>query len=345
MTIKLNDRVIHPGEKAVSSIHLGYRPDGTSIGLPVMAMVGMNPGPVLGIVTGVHGDEYVGPETIRQLFAELDPKSLCGSIVCTPQANMQGFDAFNRVGWIDGLDMNRSFPGRADGFLAQQAAHAIVKHIIEESDYVLDLHGGGLAWALEPYVGFTLSMGEVTEKGFQLAKAFGIPNIYSSSPFPNVLRLEAYQRNIPAILVEVGGEGHCGLEELALMKRGVMNVLASLDMLASDNHLGPERQQKFKLLRAPESGEFIHSPTSGYMRGYIKVGDIVHAGQKIADIVDVFGNPLGEIISPHDGLALIVRTIPSIRIGDWVVSIVHITGECTDDDDFAELVAKGLMLE
>lgn len=342
MEIKLGAKVIQTGDKAVSSVQLGFRPDGSTIGVPMMGIVGAQPGPVLGIITGVHGDEYEGPEAVRQIFDEIDPQSLKGAIICTPQANMGAFDTFSRAGWIDHLDMNRSFPGRADGFMTQRVAHALVSEIVEQSNYLLDLHSAGLAYDLEPYVGFTLVEGEVAEKGFNLAKSFGIPYIYSSSPFPNVLRLEAYKRDIPAILVEVGGEGRCRPEGVEMMKRGIFNVLSSLDMLSRPESGQPET---YTIIKAPSTGEFIHSPTSGYMRSFVKVGDRVSEGQKLAEIADVYGAKLDEVISPYDGLVLIVRSIPSIRMGDWAVSVVYVTGDCSLEDNFEVLRQNGVIAE
>ncbi|GAA0315389.1 succinylglutamate desuccinylase [Oceanobacillus oncorhynchi subsp. incaldanensis] len=329
MKIKLDNRYLNTGEEKQFLHPIGKRHDGTNIGLPLVGIMGEKPGPVLGITAGVHGDEYEGPEALRLIIDEIDPKELRGGIICTPHANMSALEIHHRSGWIDRLDMNRSFPGKNNGYITERAADIVVKEIIEQSDYFLDLHSAGLSYDLEAYVGFNDTEGKLGEESYELAKAFGVPLLYSSTPFPNVMRLEAHKRNIPAILVESGGEGRCKTDRLSIMKTGISNVMKYLGMI--DGEL-QELPNKYTVIKAPSYGEFLHSPASGYLRGKVGIGEKVKKGDLLGEIVDVFGNKIISITSPLDGIILIVRTIPSIRLGDWAFSIVEITNEGNNQD-------------
>lgn len=328
MTIVVGGLVVHPGERREILVPLGSRPDGTVLGVPLIGVAGKRPGPVLGITTGVHGDEYEGPEAVRLLLDGLNPDDLSGGIVCTPVANLSAYETASRVGGVDYLDLNRSFPGDATGFLTQRVAATIVREIVEQAHALVDLHSAGLAYDLEPYVGFNSSPGVTGERSFDLAKVFGIRLLYGSTPFPNVLRLEAAKREIPAILVESGGEGRLRPDKVQTMVRGLRNVLQHLGMVQGEPEGLPDR---YMLLQAAPEGEFGHIPTGGFIRNRALLGGLVRAGDHLATIVDAFGKELARVESPLDGLVLSYRTLPVARIGEWGYSIVRVVGEFGSD--------------
>ncbi|MCO5223769.1 MAG: succinylglutamate desuccinylase/aspartoacylase family protein [Thermomicrobiales bacterium] len=337
--MQTKEMIPNPGERRHYLIELGHRPDGTPMGIPMIAVSGRQPGPVLGIIAGLHGDEYEGPEALRSLVNNLDLNSLAGSILCTPAANIPAYENFSRTGWIDHLDLNRSFPGNQEGYLTQQIANALVKGIVEQADIVVDLHSAGLGYDLVPYVGFNNTKGPVGEESFRLAKAFGIPLLYGSTPFANVLRQEAVRREIPALLVEVGGAARVQAEGVELVERGLLNVLKALEMLPGSMEFLPEW---FTLIEAPPEGEFMHVRTGGFVRNHTELEAMVQAGDLLATIIDVYGNELDQVISPIDGLVLSYRTIPVIRTGEWGYSVVRIVGTA-DYDTSLDTVQKRLL--
>ena len=96
-----------------------------------------NPGPIIYIVAGVHGDEraawYAGiimeNATIRS-----------GDLYILSPANKPGAERRNRY-FYSSQDLNRSFPGSLDGTEAEKMAYAIFQDIKRvEPDFVLDLH-------------------------------------------------------------------------------------------------------------------------------------------------------------------------------------------------------------
>ena len=48
--------------------------------LPTIAVTGVNPGPTLFVVAGVHGDEYEGMAAIRRVAAQIEPSQIRGSL-------------------------------------------------------------------------------------------------------------------------------------------------------------------------------------------------------------------------------------------------------------------------
>ncbi len=51
----------------------------------------------------------------------------------------------------DGKNLNRQFPGDPNGSYSQILAHALFEQLIRPADFVIDLHGGDMTEALEPF--------------------------------------------------------------------------------------------------------------------------------------------------------------------------------------------------
>ncbi len=69
-------------------------------------------GPTALLTGGNHGDEYEGPLALQQLAWELEPAQVMGRVIILPAMNAPAVAAGTRVSPIDGVNMNRAFPGR-----------------------------------------------------------------------------------------------------------------------------------------------------------------------------------------------------------------------------------------
>jgi len=330
---------VDPGTKEQGWIKLGARPDGTSLGIPVVVINGALPGPRLSLIAGVHGDEYDCCEGLRRFLADIDPKELRGTIVATPQANPSAFECFSRHNPVDHLDLNRSFPGNPDGFLTERVADALVTHLVNDADYLLDLHSGGMALGLIPFVGFDDTPGETGDKSFRLAQSTGIETLYASAPFKNVLRLVAADRGVAAILVEIGSEGRLR-EELAEQARMTLATVAQkLGMISMRNGWKPIATSHHTIVRAAETGEFLQAPTGGFLLHRVALGQTVETGELLGELIDPFGKRLAEIRSPHSGMIAEMRTIPATRIGDWTHAVLPVMGTIESGADLTAVRA------
>ena len=333
-TIEVGGIRVSPGERQHLRLPLGCRPDGTPLGLPVVVVNGAKPGPRLGIIAGIHGDEYEGPEGLRRFLAGIDPATLCGTIIAVLQANPLAHEVHARTGAVDYLDLNRAFPGNPHGFLTERIADLLVREVVEGSDFLIDLHGGGLAYDLVPYVGFNSTPGPVGEASFALARSFGIELLYGSTPFPHVLRLEAAKRDIPAILVEVGGDGRLRMDLVPVVQRGLENAARHLGLLEGPP---PSRPAGYRVLKAPPGGEFVQASTGGFLVSEVRVGAEVVAGQLLARLVDVFGSELARIEAPVSGIVISYRTLPVTRTGDWTYAVIPVVAQVDAGTRLADL--------
>jgi len=78
------------GQKANGYIQVPAGVDaGTNI--PVVVVNGAKPGPVLALVTGAHGTEYVSIIAVEKLIRELDPAQVSGTVILVPLVNIASF--------------------------------------------------------------------------------------------------------------------------------------------------------------------------------------------------------------------------------------------------------------
>lgn len=326
------------GSRADSWISLGHRPDGTPLGIPVSVVTGARPGPRLALIAGIHGDEFENCESIRRFLRRLDPSRLRGTIIATPQANPSAFEVQSRHSGTDHLDLNRCFPGNEGGFVTQQVAAALTRRFIDGADYLLDMHSGGMVLDLAPFVGFDATPGEIGEKSFALAKSTGLEVLYGSVPFPNVLRLEAARRGVPAILVEIGSQGRLVEELVELSCTVLANVVRSLGMV--DDDPAPRAAIRHRIVQAPATGEFMHAKTGGFLTHRVTLGQIVEAGDVLGVVSDPFGNELDRIVAPNGGFVAEMRCIPVLHTGDWTYAVLPVVGTATSETTLEEIGAS-----
>ena len=113
------------------------------------------------LTSGVHGDEYEGQVTLSGLIQEIDPADVTGRIIVLPMANYPAAKAGLRTSPIDELNLNRVFPGQADGSPTLMLAHYMQSVLMPLADYALDLHSGGSSLMYLPTV--ILRAAEVNE--------------------------------------------------------------------------------------------------------------------------------------------------------------------------------------
>lgn len=105
--------------------------------LTVTALSGKKKGPAVYLVAGIHGDEKAGWMAGERLK---DMSLASGTLYILSPANLYGAGKDERK-TEDGRDLNRRFPGKADGFEAERIADAIYRDIKEKNPVlVLDLH-------------------------------------------------------------------------------------------------------------------------------------------------------------------------------------------------------------
>src|SRR5260221_3398354 len=222
--------------KQVGFIMIPHSPHDDAWGatrVPV-AVIKNGEGPTVILEGGNHGDEYEGPIVISELIRELDPGEIQGRLILMPANNVHAVSAGQRTSSVDGLNLNRAFPGDPRGSITEQIAAFISDEVFPRGDAFLDLHSGGSSLAISPS-----AILEPTDdpalfgKSVAAARAFDAPLtvVIGNLGEPRTATAAACRAGLITVGTEMGGGGTVSPEALAICRRGVNNVLAHLGVL------------------------------------------------------------------------------------------------------------------
>src|SRR5262249_42231781 len=139
----LGSITVEPGWMGSGALDVPARGTGPSSFVPFTVIHGAAPGPILALVAGVHGLEYIPSLALQRLRDAIDPATLRGTVLMVHAANVPSF--LGRTIYyspVDGQNLNRVFPGNASGTLSERIAEVITREIIARATHVIDLHGG-----------------------------------------------------------------------------------------------------------------------------------------------------------------------------------------------------------
>lgn len=299
---------VAPGTKARAS----FVPfDGFEAGYldtPVRVARGVEPGPTLCVVAGIHGDELNGPEIARRVSAAIDPTHLAGTLVVVPAANAHGFRTNNRY-MADRRDLNRSFPGNRTGSVASIVAEAIFSRVVRRCDVLIDLHTGSMARTNLPQLRVDLT----NPRALEIARQFGIGVVLGGAGPRGSLRREAMEAGIPAVIYEAGEPHRFQAEEIARGVEGVENVLAFLDMIPR-----PARAVTPARVYAHTSWVRVPVGEGGVFFPDVALGARVAAGDLLGTVTSPDDDRPYQIRAPFAG-EVIGMAVPSIVLSGYGV--------------------------
>lgn len=317
--VRIRDIAADAGTKQRGYVTVGETPMGP-IQFPVVVIRGVKPGPTLCITAGVHATEYPAIDAVLRTIVALDPRELAGTVIAVPVVNSAMFRARSAfLSPIDGLNLNRTFPGRPDGSISEVLAHVVLNEVVAQADFHIDCHGGDLPEILWPYAGYSMTGNpKVDERGEAMARLYSprIVALYREGstlpPTRGSLTNAASHRGIPSILAESGSAGGLDPAHVQVHVNGIRNVMRFLHMIPGEPVVHGERMVA--------TDQFIvDARRGGLLRLAIGIGDEIKKGQVIAEICDVFGEVVEKVVSPRDGLARIIWTPKSVNTGDHIV--------------------------
>lgn len=290
--------------------------DGSMLRVPYVVLVGEHAGPRVVVTAGVHGDEYEGVRAVAELTRVLDPAAVHGTVVLVPVVNPPAFHAGLRVSPLDGVNLNRVFPGNPRGTISERLATQVFQRLIAGADALIDLHSGGTRYLFHPQAGFYRlpEAGDVSARSLAMARAFGLELVWEITHRPGVLSYEAMRAGIAAIGAEIGGNGRCEPEHVELARRGVRTVLALLGVLA-EPPAPPPPQRIWR-------GDFTIAPAGGLFRADVALNQEVRAGERLYTLLDLTGAVCYEHYAPHAGLVSAMRAFAAIQEGEWDIAVL-----------------------
>jgi len=241
-------------------------------------------GPDVLMQAGNHGDEWEGQIGLGNLIRSLQPKDIKGRLVILPSANFPAAMAGQRTSPIDDGNLNRTFPGNADGTITEQIAHFIEHVLLPTFDYSFDFHSGGSSLTYIPSA-LAARQGdrERMQKVVGMLKAFGAPVSYLAA-IPQgggrTFTSASYRQGVISMGTELGGGGLVTPHSLKVAQDGMRRVLAHIGLLQ-----GPvPAPTPTRLTEIGGDDYYVYAPDGGLFEPLVELGDEVKAGQPAARI-------------------------------------------------------------
>ena len=298
--------------------------------LPVPVVTIQNgDGPTILLISGVHGDEYEGQIALARLARELVPERIDGRIIVLTMANFPAAQAGLRTSPIDQGNLNRSFPGAAQGSPTAMVAHFIEEVLMPIADYAVDLHSGGSSLYYLP----TLLRGrghtpdeaarlEVLQAAFDLPYAWVFRGGGGPASTARTTMGAANRKGVLSVMAELGGGGSVTPDILHRTERGLRRVLHALDILPDYR---PDAARGTRELHAKGS---IYAYHSGVIEPLKDLGQAVSRDETVGLIhhPETPWEAADPVSSPLDGIILCKRALGRVERGDAVFQIAADVG-------------------
>lgn len=299
---------------------LGYHP------IPVVSIRNSD-GPVVLLIGGTHGDEFEGPAALMRLVGDLQLDDIHGQIIILPALNAPAVTGSHRVSPLDGINLNRTFPGDAKGSISEQIACYVETVLLRRADYAIDLHSGGKASFFQPCTLATRTKDKALyASNLALAQAFGLPLLWVLGRFNDdrSLNSAAERQGVPMIATELGGGGGVNPEITSDAEAGLYRALRHAGVLAAKTTDDVRHLHKVEIKSISHS---LYAEGEGVFDRMVAAGQRVTAGQ-IAGWLHYVAEPRRRsesIAFKYDGYVLAHTERGYVKRGDMLVLVVQDT--------------------
>lgn len=243
-------------------------------------------GPVVLLMAGNHGDEYEGQVLLSNIIRTIDPEEIAGQLIILPMANYPAAMAGRRTSPIDDGNLNRTFPGNADGSPTKMIAHYIEEVLMPRCAVMIDLHSGGSSLFYVPAVQVQLEAdGTLSAQTRELAEAFAAPHtqVYSQGVEDRMSEGAARRKGLTYFTTELAGGGMVSPSALEIAERGLSRVLNKVGTL---RNAPPDANDppKTRFVEVAGDEHYCYSQEAGLFEPLVDLGDTVTIDQPAARI-------------------------------------------------------------
>jgi predicted deacylase len=209
-------------------------------------------------------------------------------------------------------DMNRIYPGKADGYPTERVAYAHWQAMKDHCDLQIAIHSGGE----HSYLAHMIFASD-NAASLELAAAMG-PRwtlVFRSGTGGGNPSSQIGALGKGGITVELGGncrtltgDFHNIAQDLSA---GYLNVMRHYDMIDGQAQYAPAWRMGYQIaLLAPATGMFVGEANLPFEVALPR-------GTLLGEIYDLYGDVIGEIRAPRDGVVFGLRSRPSVLAGQW----------------------------
>jgi N2-acetyl-L-2,4-diaminobutanoate deacetylase len=285
--------------------------------------------PGVAVFGGTHGNEWEGQVAVKRLCADLNPKELCGRVMLVPQLSESACRANTRTSPLDGVNMNRAFPGNPRGSISYRISNFVKSRIFPQVGVVLDIHSGGREGGFALCTSFhPIPDSALRAQIAQVARLFDTPFVlvYSSNMASGLLSDEAEAEG----KITVGGE--FGYGESADPKgtfhayEGVKNVLRHYGILPDAVvKIDRERPSPPRIVGAENLEDYVPSPRDGIWEPLIRLGSEVGQGDLLGRLhnFDDHSSAPFDVFADRSGVLVMMHLGAICKKGDTLYVVAH----------------------
>lgn len=237
-------------------------------------------GPSVLLMAGNHGDEYEGQVLLMKFLRRISPERVQGQLFILPGVNAPAVAAGKRVSPVDNGNLNRLFPGSANGTPTEMIAHYIDSELLPRVQYCFDFHSGGYSSEYIPTAHLVAPETTALRKeAIGFLKTFAMPNsILVEGLIGSGKRLLGSCRRLGVghMSTELGGAGSFSIDTFRAAEAGLPRLLHHVGVLTDGDDITEPPPTRF-FTRHPQK-DFIYATATGIFEACVKLGDVVKAG-------------------------------------------------------------------
>lgn len=334
-SITLGTAVSQPGTIQYGRWEALRHPTGHVEFLPTVIAQAREDGPCLWLTAGIHGPEQAGPLVLYRLITQDLVDRMRGTIVAIPGLNPAGLRTSRREPyhapkdpnrlWPDGKPQKPPDPDEEPPSSLERAYARLFEELTSSADYLIDYHNawtGSISFAFRDRVLYrddehaesnqveaeelAATLGEMLQAyGHTIVNEFPPEKYIDKTLHRSTSGAALLVGRIPAFTVELGSGQMPDPAIVAASAAGTRNVMRWADMLDGDaeplagikvvNPGFPARRRGTP--RVEEACVVLH---------LVEPGDLVHEGDPVAELRDVWGRPVGDEVlrAEYDGFVI-----------------------------------------
>jgi uncharacterized protein len=281
-------------------------------------------GPKAVITAGIHGDEIEGLYVCHRLARWLDehPRSLRGRVELYPAANPLGLSTLQRSVPVFESDLNRNFPGHAEGLVPQRMADAILRHAAGAA-LAIDIHASNIFLREIPQVRISKPFAKWL---VPIARQMNLDVIWvhgAMSALEATLAHSLNRQKTPCLVVEMGVGMRVTPVFTEQLVIGILHVWRRLGIIDPRTELEPPQHKP--VLATDANVHYLNAETSGLFVPTVDRLTTVKKGQQLGEIVSPRHSTIRSVVrSPVDGLLFTLREYPLVYEGSLMARLMEI---------------------
>jgi uncharacterized protein len=284
--------------------------------VPCVEITGARKGPKLCVMAGIHIDEVSSIAAALTLEDRISASRLAGTVSVIPIVNTPAMYAHTDK-FPDGKNLHWQFPGKRNGTFSEVLARALLQEWAGGAAALIDLHGGDIGEAQQPFVIFQRTGNAQVDKRHEaIARCFETDFLVGLEPElmkkPGRCCTALARIGRVGLVAERGDNAVLSPAAVRWHADGVLRVAELLGML-------PRQPRKRSLKQFVMPGyTFLKAPCDGLVRFRCKPGARVTQGQIVAEMHDELRRPLADITAPANGYLLWYSSMLFAKRESWV---------------------------